>query len=294
MRKDLEQMNLLDDFLFGAMINDERYGEKLSRCILETVFQRPMGNLTVHAQTVFIGAGPKNHGIRLDAYIEEKNEDVSVFAGDVYDIEPHQKEGERNTLPKRARYYHTLRDSRLLKTGDDYSDLKEAFVIVITPYDPLGSGRMVYTIRNMCVEDPSIPYYDGAVTMFLYTDGDPETGSEELGKLLKYMKNTTEANAVGDDLREIQRMVKEIKQNKEVRTAAMKYNEILKEERSEGKEEGLKEGLKEGKEEGRVEGGFEMLFALVRKKLISVKDAAEQVGIPEDDFCKKMNSELKA
>lgn len=41
--------------------------------------------------------------------------------------------------------------------------------------------------------------------------------------------------------------------------------------------------------EGRIEGGWNMLFNLVKKNLLSLKDAAAQVGLSEEDFLKKMN-----
>ncbi len=42
-----------------------------------------------------------------------------------------------------------------------------------------------------------------------------------------------------------------------------------------------------GRVQGRAEGEFETLTDLVKKKLLSIKDAAEQVGMTETDFCKK-------
>ena len=57
--------------------------------------------------------------------------------------------------------------------------------------------------------------------------------------------------------------------------------------RKEGRAEGLAEGRVEGRAEGRAEGEFATLISLVRKNLLSVKDAAEQAGMTEIDFCQK-------
>ena len=46
-------------------------------------------------------------------------------------------------------------------------------------------------------------------------------------------------------------------------------------------------GLAEGLAEGRAEGKFETLAELVQRKLLSIKDAAEQAGISEVEFCRK-------
>ncbi len=50
---------------------------------------------------------------------------------------------------------------------------------------------------------------------------------------------------------------------------------------------GRAEGRAEGRVEGRAEGKFELLGSLVRKNLLSVKDAAEQAGMTEIEFCRK-------
>lgn len=44
----------------------------------------------------------------------------------------------------------------------------------------------------------------------------------------------------------------------------------------------------EGKMEGKIEGKIELLFDLVRKNLLTVKDAAQQVNLTEDEFLARM------
>ena len=56
------------------------------------------------------------------------------------------------------------------------------------------------------------------------------------------------------------------------------------------KEDGRREGRKEGRKEGRAEGIIETLISLVKKGLLSVKDAADQAGITEAAFEQKMAS----
>lgn len=67
--------------------------------------------------------------------------------------------------------------------------------------------------------------------------------------------------------------------------------EIIEKYRNEGREEGRAEGREEGRAEGRAEGRTEgtmnTLMELVKKKVLSIKDAAEQAGMTEAAF-KKM------
>lgn len=96
------------------------------------------------------------------------------------------------------------------------------FVIFICPYDPFGDDRMIYTIRNYCVENPELPYEDGARTIFLYTKGRKGRDNESLSQLLDYMENTTRENAVTEELEDIQEMVDVVKEDAEVTVAYMK------------------------------------------------------------------------
>ena len=93
-------------------------------------------------------------------------------------------------------------------------------MIFICNYDPFGYDRVKYTIRNMCVEEPEMPYDDGAQTTVLYTKGDDI--SEELRQFLSYMENTTQTNAVNDTLKDIQKMVDIVKRDGEVSLSYMK------------------------------------------------------------------------
>lgn len=95
----------------------------------------------------------------------------------------------------------------------------------IMPTDPFGKNRMIYTIRSMCEEDSSIPYEDGARTIFLYTKGTVGNPPEELKQLLHYMEDTKEENAANESLRHIHRMVKTVKQDEEVSLEYMKIFE---------------------------------------------------------------------
>lgn len=77
-------------------------------------------------------------------------------------------------------------DAGSLAAGENYSALRNVVVIFITTYDPFGLNRMVYTVKNSCVEVPALPYEDGARTIFLYTKGTEGNPPEELFLLARY------------------------------------------------------------------------------------------------------------
>lgn len=125
----------------------------------------------------------------------------------------HTRSMEIKAIPKRTRFYHAKIYSVNLASGEDYSYLRNVVVIFITTYDPFGLGRMVYTVKNRCVEEPDMPYEDGARTLYLYTRGTKESHTEELKSLLCYMEKSTEENATSDSLRELHRIVTDIKKD---------------------------------------------------------------------------------
>ena len=228
-RRKLEELNLLDDFLFHAMLAYPDTGEAFIRKLLETLFDRKFPHLKIRAQESFAGVNTDFHGARLDVYIEEDGS--AQINGDeiptVYDVEPdhNHKNAEIKAFPKRARFYHAMIDRRSLKAGEHFGKMKKVYVIFICDYDPFGYDRVLYTIKNRCLEEPTMPYEDDAETWVLYTRGKKGNISESLRQLLSYMENTNQNNAINEDLRDIQQMVDQVKRDGEVSLRYMKWFE---------------------------------------------------------------------
>ena len=252
-RKTLEELNLLDNFLFNAMLTYPDTGEAFIRKLLETLFDRKFPHLKIHPQKTFIGLNTGLRGARLDVYIEE---DGSVQIHDeaiptVYDVEPdHNKDAAQiKAFPKRARFYHAAIDMVALKSGENFGKLKKVYVIFICDYDPFGCDRVLYTIKNKCLEEPELPYNDDTETWVLYTRGKKGNISKSLRQLLSYMENTNQSNAINEDLREIQLMVDQVKHDGEVSLQYMKSFEHDQMMYEQGHEQGRKEEQKNTEQE---------------------------------------------
>lgn len=281
--KKLEELDLLDDFLFGKLMSDPVLGEEFGRELLWIIFGKRFDKLEVVPQKVYYGSDTDLHGTRMDVYLEEmvdvpfETEDSremieqSGEANTVFDLEAEQmtKKKYRLILPKRVRFYHAKIDATSLKSGDSYGKLKNVIVVMIMPFDPFDRNRMVYTIANGCKEEPDMEYDDGARTLFLYTDGTKGNPPEELKQLMRYMKCSTEINAVNESLARIHRMVEKVKQSEEVSLEYMKICE---------KEEMLRE---EGREEGR-EIGKEIGIRLAKQVI-----RMDQSGVSREEIAKK-------
>ena len=250
----LEDLNLIDNFLFQAMLSQEKDGEEFARILLSTILGKHIRKVKIIPQKNILGLDTDKHGIRLDAYIEEVSDELDANQADVeiipniYDIEPNNSY-EKASLPKRIRYYHGLIDTQLLSAGINYDKLPNMIVIVILPYDPFDQNRMVYTIRNQCIEDPSIPYDDGAQKIFLYTKGTEGNPSQALKDMLKYIEKSTNDNVTNQDIASISELVNKVKHKKEVGINYMKSWEIEALARKEAFADGFSEGTSKGSRE---------------------------------------------
>ncbi len=279
----LNELNLIDDFLFYQVVSDPEYGEPFCRMLLEIILQRKLGRIVVIPQKENRSHHPGRHSTRLDVCIAESSTDGRKTPPEtIIDVEPETavySNSEENdgrytvkTLLRRTRYYHSSMDMRHFPSGNTYGRLFTSYVIMIMSHDPFGKDRILYTVQNRVLEDPSIPYDDGAVTIFLYTRGTEGDAPDNLRNLLRFMEKTTDLNAVSGVLREMQEMVDRIKEREEVSDAYMKAWEKEMYIREDGRAEGLKEGL----ETGRMEAITSVTRSLMNEDPQLTKEAAEQ------------------
>ena len=123
-QKTLQNLNLLDDFLFGTLLSNEEFGEQFGRILLEIIFQKKFGRLKVVPQKVYLGRNTSLHGTRLDVYLEEVPGEDLLGQVSVYDVEPDNSPGTIRELARRTRFYHSLIDSKSLRSGLKYEALK--------------------------------------------------------------------------------------------------------------------------------------------------------------------------
>ena len=135
MAKPIEELTIVDDFMFGAVMSDSKYCKPL----LELVLGVKIRKIEYPELQKAVDERYGSKSIRLDVYVEDD-------AGTVYDVEI-QTTDKRN-LPKRTRYYQGLIDLHILEKGEDYAALRKSFVIFICTYDPFGKGRWAYTFET--------------------------------------------------------------------------------------------------------------------------------------------------
>lgn len=289
------------------MTNPE-VNEAFARKIVKVILGKQIERIRVVPQKIFYGTDTAYHGTRLDVYIEEENnkrgDGSDIVEESIFVIEPEKKNDKVivEALPKRVLFYRAKIDVETLKTGEDYGMLKKVYVIFIMPFDPFGLNRMIYTIKNSCIEEPEMPYDDGATTIFLYTKGKVGVPSGELEAFLRFFEKTKEENVVNEDLQEIENMVNRVKKDRKAGIDYMKYYEEQAMTRRMGISRGLEIGRKEGKTEvlvsqiiRKLQKGYlpEQIAEILEVDLENVREICEAAqkyapGYNEAEICREI------
>ena len=236
MGKQIEVLNLEDDFLFAKVMSDQEICRKVLEKILNISIKKVV--LTNSQRTIDMLLESK--GIRLDIYVSDDE-------GTVYNCE--MQRTNHDDLPKRSRYYQGNIDLDLIAAGELYGNLKNSFVIFICTFDPFKEARHIYTYRNTCKENPNLLLDDGTTKIFLNTKGAIEDVDEEMKEFLAYVENSTDdfaSQAKSPLIKEIHKKVTEIKHSEELEAEYMTLLQRDRENREIGREEGRAEGLVEG------------------------------------------------
>ena len=235
--KPLQELNLIDSFLFGASTEKIQDAEFIAKLIIERATNQKVNKITVIPEKELTGIDIGHHGIRMDLYVEEyENQRLAK----VYDIEPNKYNPDE--LPMRSRYCQSLTDVKLLNSGEAYEMMPEYISIWILPYDPFGQNRMLYTVKNCVEEFPELVYNDGVKKLFLYVDGELG-GTEELKSLLQYFSDSNTQNVTDTDLEHLHSIVENVKHNQKAGKRYMTLQDMINYEKKESFAEGKKEGV---------------------------------------------------
>lgn len=266
----IQDLNLLDSFLFGEATEIPENAEYIAKIIIERTLGCKIKKISVMPEKQLVGVDNSRHGIRMDLCIMEY-EDENV-AG-VYDIEPNRYK--IRELPRRSRYSQALTDSKLLPSGKGYKELPDYVSIWILSEDPFGLNRMVYTVRSKVEEALDASFDDGVTKMFLYAYGE-EGGSEELRSLLRYFVDSDAANATDKELEEVHKIVTGIKSDAVKEERYMTLHDMIEFEKEESFDEGYEEGVLAGEACG-IETG-------IMQSLTIYIDSLREFNVQEEDI----------
>lgn len=234
--KPLEELTLLDRFLFDVAMSDSEICKNILSIILKN---KKVTNIRIGIMEKTQEPFYNSRAVRLDTLAFDEDDTV-------YDAEAQKSNKGRRVICRRSRLYQAHVDVSLMEPGDvDFAKMNDTYIIFICPFDIFGYGKYMYTFQMECEEVPGLRLEDGATRIFLNTHGqNHEEVSEELIQFLHY----AETMSVGDEkvtsprVLQLAKQVDEIKSNQEVGVKYMRMWEEFVYERMEGREEGREEG----------------------------------------------------
>ena len=234
------EFNLSDFALFLSVMKNPR----AYQCALSIILAEPDIELVeVKVEQVVLNKVGKR-AIRLDAWARSK--DQRQFNMEM------QNDSQSDDLRKRSRYYQSMIDTPILKSGKNtrYKYLPSTVIIFITQDDIFGKDLAKYTFKECCKEVENLELEDGTTKIFLNMTS--KNGSQELISLLQYMKDTRieNPNIIVKDSRilELDEIVQEVKSSEEWEAVKMNILEI-----------GIERGIEKGEQR--------KLMTLVKKKM---------------------------
>ena len=263
----LEDLTLMDDYMFGTVMQDP----KLIKPLIEFILDIRIRSVTYIEPQRSMKSGFNAKGIRLDLYVEDEN-------GVVYNVEVQTTR--RRSLPKRMRYYQAAIDMNVLSPGAEYAKLRRSYIIFICNHDPYGLGRCVYHFENRCVEQPELPFGDETVKVIVNTRGTEGEISDDLREVIRYLDDGTVS---GPYSRELEDAVNNVKGSEERRHEYMIMMVRERELIDQGREEGLQKGREEGLEKGLQKGRLESIRKLILKMHVTPQEAMSLLDIPPEE-----------
>lgn len=228
--KTLQELNLMDDFLFDVATEDL----EVCKIIIELSLNMRLQSIRWKEGQKVVHNLPGRRGIRMDFCAEDAD-------GNYFDVEM-QKRNVGN-IPKRTRFYQALVDAPLLKSGEEgFDNLQPVYIVVICGFDLYGFGKYRYTFGNYCEEVPGLIMGDECRKIFLNTKGNNADEVEKsLVDFLRYVERSDGSGIVEDcdeKLRYLHEKVKRIKASRQVEVSYVRTQERERLIREAGKEEG--------------------------------------------------------
>ena len=219
MLEKISRFCLMDDTFFNVCMDGS---PECVQLILQIIMNN---NEALEVQNVVTQRSVENleyRGVRFDV--------MATAEGKVYDIEIQR--ADVGTIPRRARYNSSMLDANVLRSGQDFIELPESYVIFITENDVLKYNLPIYHI-DMVIKENNAPFEDGR--HIIYVNGDKRDDSA-LGQLMQdfFSKNPNDMN--------YEKLKNRTRYFKETEEGVKKMCEIMQEAYNEGKIEGIDEG----------------------------------------------------
>lgn len=260
--KPVEKLTFTDDGMFQAVMHDPMVCSK----IVEHLLSIKVDHIDYPELEKTIAPYYTSKGIRMDVYVKDSSR--------VIDIEMQARS--RKALGKRTRYYQSMIDIDSLMKGDDYSMLKESYIMFICKHDPFKDdkdkhyGLPRYTFKTICTENDEVNLNDKTVKVVYNASAYEKEEDEWVRRFLSYVY--TGKTGEDDFSNYLSAKIEKIKQDDEFRSLYLSMNLHDRDIREEAKEEGILLGAQQK--------AIEAAINLLKMNLGSPEQIAQAQGLP--------------
>ena len=177
--KPVDQLTFTDDGMFQTVMRDPKICSELVERLLDV----KINHVDYPELEKEIAPYYTSKSIRLDVYLKDSNKIIDI------EMQSYSQEA----IGKRTRYYQSMIDIDSLMKGDDYSDLKESYILFICKQDPFKKddkknfGLPCYTFKNACVENNSVNLNDKSLKVIYNASAYESEKNEKIRAFLHYI-----------------------------------------------------------------------------------------------------------
>jgi predicted transposase/invertase (TIGR01784 family) len=165
----VKNMTLFDDNLMSLVFENNI---EATNHLLRTILGRNVQVESCIGQKNLQSPNPDGHNIILDIQAIDVN-------GHHFNVEV--QNGSKGADVHRARYHSSMMDTRMLNEGEDYSDMKDSYVIFIYKHDKFRKGLPLYHVERQVLETGN-SFGDGS--HIIYVNGQYK-GNDAIGRLIQ-------------------------------------------------------------------------------------------------------------
>ena len=186
-RKPFEELNFADDGMFQTVMKNPEASAEL----VERLLGVRVKNVKYPKLEKKIAPYYATKGVRLDVYLKDVDKIIDV------ELQTY----EMDALGKRTRYYQSMVDIDSLIKGEDYSELKDSYILFICKFDPFRDkkdqphGLYRYTFRNVCDENSLVNLDDKCLKVVYNASAYEKAEDPKVRALLRFIQT----NEPGED-----------------------------------------------------------------------------------------------
>lgn len=203
----VDKLTLFDDELMSRVFDKNIEAAEL---VLRIIFGRDIRIISVDGQDELKNHEVGGRNITLDVHaIDVNGEEINIEV----------QSNPEGAHIRRARYHSSMIDSRMLKEGQTFRELKDSYVIFIYKHDKFKKGLPLYHVDRYIKETDEV-FADGS--HIIYVNGNYK-GSDAIGQLISDFHQTNPENMHYDAL------AQGVKHFKEVEGGHEQMSEIVEE-----------------------------------------------------------------